>query len=256
MAVLAELFASQPILSLFLAVALGYAVGQINIAGFSLGIGAVLFVGLAIGAIAPKAQITGPIGLIGLTMFLYGIGILYGRQFFEGLSGPGRIYNLLSFGSVIAALLVSLALGRLIGVGTGEILGVFAGSMTSTPTLQAALDLIGNKSPSIGYSVSYPFGVIGPILCFYFMTRTVKPIYPPAPARFHMAEITIERLPAGAVSVGDVTKLLPPGVQISSVRQEHHNRLPDESIMLRLGDALLVVAERQESIGEAVAVLG
>ncbi len=66
-------------------------------------------------------------------MFLYGIGILYGRQFFEGLSGPGRIYNLLAFVAVIAALLVSLALGRLIGVGTGEILGVFAGSMTSTP---------------------------------------------------------------------------------------------------------------------------
>ena len=43
-----------------------------------------LFVGLAIGAIAPKAQIAGPIGLIGLIMFLYGIGILYGRQFFEG----------------------------------------------------------------------------------------------------------------------------------------------------------------------------
>ena len=69
--------------------ALGYAVGQINILGFSLGIGAVLFVGLSIGAIAPKAQIAGPIGLIGLIMFLYGIGILYGRQFFEGLSGPG-----------------------------------------------------------------------------------------------------------------------------------------------------------------------
>src|SRR6185312_3276770 len=169
-AAFAELLGSQPILSLFLAVAVGYAVGQINIFGFSLGIGAVLFVGLAIGGIAPKAQITGPIGLIGLTMFLYGIGILYGRQFFEGLSGPGRIYNLLAFVGVVAALLVSLALGRLIGVGTGEILGVFAGSMTSTPTLQAALDLIGDKSPSIGYSVSYPFGVIGPILCFYFMT--------------------------------------------------------------------------------------
>jgi putative transport protein len=26
-------------------------------------------------------------------MFLYGIGILYGRQFFEGLSGVGRVYN-------------------------------------------------------------------------------------------------------------------------------------------------------------------
>jgi len=256
MAALGDLLASQPILSLFLAVALGYAVGQINIAGFSLGIGAVLFVGLAIGAIAPKAQITGPIGLIGLTMCLYGIGILYGRQFFEGLSGPGRIYNLLSFGAVIAALLVSLALGRLIGVGTGEILGVFAGSMTSTPTLQAALDLIGDKSPSIGYSVSYPFGVIGPILCFYFMTRAVKPTFPPAPERFHMAEITIERLPAGVVTLGDVMKLLPAGVQISSVRRDHHNQLPAESVMLRTGDGLLVVAERPEAIGEVVAVLG
>src|SRR6476620_10124314 len=211
MAALGEFLAAQPILSLFLAVALGYAVGQINIAGFSLGIGAVLFVGLAIGAISPKAQIAGPIGLIGLTMFLYGIGILYGRQFFEGLTGPGRIYNLLAVVGVVAALLVALALGRLIGLGTGEILGMFAGSMTSTPTLQAALDLIGDKTPSIGYSVAYPFGVIGPILCFYFMTRWAKPTFPPAPLQFHMGEITIERLPAGIATLGDILKLLPAG---------------------------------------------
>src|SRR6185503_3120616 len=255
MAALGEFLASQPILSLFLAVALGYAVGQINIFGFSLSIGAVLIVGLAIGAIAPKALIAGPIGLIGLTMFLYGIGILYGRQFFEGLSGPGRIYNLLAFVGVIAALLLALLLGRLLGVDTGQTLGVFAGSMTSTPTLQAALDLMGNKSPSIGYSVSYPFGVIGPILCFYFMTRVVKPSFPPMPAQFHMGEITIERLPAGVVTLGDVTKLLPAGVQVSSVRQEHHNRLPEDSLVLRLGDGLLVVAERQAAIDETAAVL-
>jgi len=256
LATLGAFLASQPILSLFLAVALGYAVGQINIFGFSLGIGAVLFVGLAIGAISPKAQIAGPIGLIGLTMFLYGIGILYGRQFFDGLSGPGRIYNLLAVIGVVAALFVALALGRLIGIGTGEVLGVFAGSMTSTPTLQAALDLIGDKSPSIGYSVSYPFGVIGPILCFYFMTRAAKPSFPPAPAQFHMGEITIERLPAGVVTLGDVLKLLPAGVQVSSVRQDHHNRLPEDSLMLRLGDGLLIVAERPEAIGETAAVLG
>ncbi len=145
MAMIADLLASQPILALFLAVAVGYAVGQVNIFGFSLGIGAVLFVGLAIGAISPKAQIAGPIGLIGLTMFLYGIGILYGRQFFEGLSGPGRLYNLLAFVAVLASLVVALALGWLLGIETGQTLGVFAGSMTSTPTLQAALDLIGQQ---------------------------------------------------------------------------------------------------------------
>ena len=95
-AFLSNLIGAQPILALFLAIGLGYLVGQINILGFSLGIGAVLFVGLAIGAFAPKVQIIGPIGLIGLIMFLYGIGILYGRQFFDGLSGVGKTYNLLS----------------------------------------------------------------------------------------------------------------------------------------------------------------
>ena len=82
-----DIIGSQPILTAFLAIGLGYLVGQISIAGFSLGVGAVLFVGLAIGAFAPKAQIIGPIGLTGLIMFLYGIGILYGRQFFEGMIG-------------------------------------------------------------------------------------------------------------------------------------------------------------------------
>ena len=171
MAFVGDLLGTQPILALFLAIGLGYAVGQINILGFSLGIGAVLFVGLFIGAIAPKAQIAGPIGLIGLIMFLYGIGILYGRQFFEGLTGPGRIYNLLALVAVVAGLLVALGLGAVFDVELGHTLGIFAGSMTSTATLQAALDVMGNSEPSIGYSVAYPFGVIGPILCFYFLTR-------------------------------------------------------------------------------------
>ena len=92
-----DIIGTQPILAAFLAIGFGYLVGQINLGGFSLGVGAVLFVGLAIGAFAPKAQIVGPIGLTGLIMFLYGIGILYGRQFFEGMSGAaGQKYNLLA----------------------------------------------------------------------------------------------------------------------------------------------------------------
>jgi putative transport protein len=108
---------TQPILTVFLAIGLGYLVGQINIGGFSLGVGAVLFVGLALGAFAPKAQITGPIGLTGLIMFLYCIGILYGRQFFEGMVGAaGRRYNLLACIAVLAALVVALVLGKLFDI--------------------------------------------------------------------------------------------------------------------------------------------
>src|SRR3954449_4885388 len=243
MGFVSDLLGSQPILTLFLAIGLGYAVGQISILGFSLGVGAVLFIGLFLGAIAPKAQIAGPIGLIGLIMFLYGIGILYGRQFFEGLSGPGRVYNLLAFVAVIAGLLVALGLGAIFDVKLGHTLGIFAGSMTSTATLQAALDTVGNREPSIGYSVAYPFGVIGPILCFYFLTRRVKPVFPPKPVRFHMGEVTIERLPPSGASLGAVIATLPGSVQVSSVRQDHRNLLPDTDLELRPGDALLIAAD-------------
>src|ERR1041384_5104478 len=104
-----EIVGTQPILAIFLAIGLGYLVGQISIGSFSLGVGAVLFVGLAIGAFAPQAQISGPIGLTGLIMFLYGIGILYGRQFFEGMTGAaGRRYNFLALVAVLAGLLAAL----------------------------------------------------------------------------------------------------------------------------------------------------
>ena len=187
-----QIIGTQPILTAFLAIGVGYLVGQINIFGFSLGVGAVLFVGLALGAFAPKAQIVGPIGLIGLVMFLYGVGILYGRQFFEGMSGAaGRRYNLLAFVAVAVGLAVALGLGHVFDIKIGQTLGIFAGSMTSTATLQAALDTMGNSDPSIGYSVAYPFGVIGPILCIYFMTRRVRPKFPPKELQLHMAEITL-----------------------------------------------------------------
>src|SRR5205085_10716193 len=100
-----NIIGTQPILAVFLAIGVGYLVGQINLGGFSLGVGAVLFVGLAIGAFAPKSQITGPIGLTGLIMFLYGIGVLYGRQFFAGMTGAEcRKYNLLSLIGCVAGL--------------------------------------------------------------------------------------------------------------------------------------------------------
>ena len=187
-----EIIGTQPILAVFLAISVGYLVGQINLGGFSLGVGAVLFVGLAIGAFAPKSQITGPIGLTGLIMFLYGIGILYGRQFFEGMTGAaGRKYNLLALVACVAGLLVALGLGQAFGIKLGHTLGIYAGSMTSTATLQAALDVMKNSEPSIGYSIAYPFGVIGPILCIYFMTRMVQPKFPPKAQRFHMGEVTL-----------------------------------------------------------------
>src|SRR5580700_10909420 len=212
-----EIVGTQPILATFLAIGLGYLVGQISIGGFSLGVGAVLFVGLAIGAFAPKAQITGPIGLTGLIMFLYGIGILYGRQFFEGMVGVGQKYNLLALVACLASLFVALGLGHIFGIKIGHTLGIYAGSMTSTASLQAALDVMKNKDPSIGYSIAYPFGVIGPILCIYFMTRMVKPKFPTKAQHFHMGEISIGEGFAGR-RLADLTAEAMSDLQVTMVR--------------------------------------
>jgi putative transport protein len=251
-----NIIGTQPILTAFLAIGLGYLVGQINLGGFSLGVGAVLFVGLALGAFAPKAQITGPIGLIGLIMFLYGVGILYGRQFFEGMIGAaGRKYNLLAFVAVIAGLFVALGLGHIFGIKVGHTLGLFAGSMTSTATLQAALDTMRNSEPSIGYSVAYPFGVIGPILCIYFMTRAVQPKFPPKEPQLHMAEITLGP-DCSNLTLDNLRQKIPSGVQIEMVRKGHQNFLPSSDLSLAAGDALLVIAERQSDIDDAATRVG
>src|SRR5215218_8766533 len=80
METLAAFLASQPLLALFLVIGLGYALGEVSLGGLSLGVGAVLFVGLALGALVPAAAPPPLLGLLGLVMFLYGIGIQYGRS--------------------------------------------------------------------------------------------------------------------------------------------------------------------------------
>src|SRR5512137_254899 len=121
--------AHQPFLALFLVIALGYALGAVNIKGFSLGVGAVLFSGLLIGFIAPKSQPPAMVGTLGLVMFLYGLGVQFGRQFFEGLTGAtGRKYNLLMVVSMAAATAIAVAEMVMLKVRPALMAGLFAGS--------------------------------------------------------------------------------------------------------------------------------
>jgi len=230
----------SPLLAVFVVIGLGYAIGRISIAGFSLDVGGVLFAGLAVGALAPRATPPGLVSSIGLVMFLYGIGIQYGRQFFAGLRGSGVTWNLLGASGVIAALAVSLAAVDLLGVAPGHAVGLFAGALTSTPTLQAALEAAGNGTPAVGYSVAYPFGVIGPILCMFVFSRVVKARLAPTPAPPTAVEIVLAPERSG-VTVGEVLAGLPPGVHLAAVRQGRENKLPDPHIRLESGDVVLLV---------------
>src|SRR6188472_381747 len=89
------LLEQQPLMALFLTIAIGYLVGEINIKGFSLGVGAVLFVALGVGWFAPKSVPAPAVGTLGLALYLYAVGIQYGNEFFRGLAcAEGRKANL------------------------------------------------------------------------------------------------------------------------------------------------------------------
>src|SRR5688572_31964386 len=91
------LLEQQPLMALALTIALGYVVGEITVKGFSLGVGAVLFVALGVGWFAPKSAPAPMLGTFGLALFLYAVGIHYGRQFVTGLTSPnGLRANLLA----------------------------------------------------------------------------------------------------------------------------------------------------------------
>src|SRR4029450_4899429 len=161
---------------LFLVIAAGYFVGEVNFKGFALGSGAVLFVGLACGAFAPKAAPPGMVGTLGLLLFLYCVGIQYGGVWYRGLTSPsGLRANAAALCGLAASAAVALAIQRMGAAGLPESLGMFAGATTRTPGLQAVLDALGSQDAAVGYSLAYPLGVAGPILCMYVYLAIFKP---------------------------------------------------------------------------------
>src|SRR5918994_560491 len=254
MVAIRSILEASPLLALFIAVAAGYAIGQISIAGVSFGAGAVLFSGLFIGAIAPKAAPPGMVGTLGLVLFVYGVGIQYGPQFFASLRGPGVKYILLAAVAVIASLGVSLLVAGPLGISLATAAGLFAGSGTSTPTLQAALAADGTQDPAIGYSVSYPFGVIGPIVLMTIMAALVKPKFNPPAQSLRVAELTLEHGSRDR-TVGELSVNLPADVKVVAVRHNHANTPATSDTILQEGDGLLVTGS-PASIEQAKASVG
>src|SRR4051794_34964878 len=248
----------QPLMALFFTIAIGYVVGEVSIKGFSLGVGAVLFVALAMGWFAPKSVPAPMVGTLGLALFLYGVGVQYGKQFFIGLTSPAGIKaNAIALTGVVCAGAVSLLFVKMMDLKLGHAMGLFAGSGTSTPTLQAAIATLGNDDPAVGYSVSYPFGVAGPILILYFASMILKPkIEAATVAGLEMLEIAPRNQEHFGRTLGEVMSGLPAGVQIVALRRAHHNQPPSPGHVVAEDDVVLVVASTKEAIELARKFLG
>jgi putative transport protein len=252
------LLEQQPLMALFLTIAIGYLVGEINVKGFSLGVGAVLFVALGVGWFAPKSVPSAMVGTLGLALFLYGVGVQYGKQFFAGLtSRAGLQANVMALTGVLAAGAVSLVFMKTMNLKLGHALGLFAGSGTSTPTLQAAIATLGNDDPAVGYSVAYPFGVAGPILFLYFAFMLLKPkIQVPVGSDLELLEIALRNPELCGRSLGELMSALPAGVQIVALRRDGRNEPASPNFVIAENDVVLGVASTKEALAQAGAILG
>jgi putative transport protein len=258
MTTLAAFLTSQPLLALFLTIALGYLLGAVSIKGLSLGSGAVLFVGLAVGAAAPGLVLPAMLGNLGLLLFLYGVGIAYGAQFFRGLStAEGAKANLAALLAVGAALALTLAAAHwLPSLDLPHALGAFAGAGTSTAALQAALAVFGT-APATGYSMAYPIGVAVPILLLGLYNAWRKPqLASAAPASLHLEEIQVTEFYAIGMTLAEAARNLPRGVSIVAIRRHQHNLVADDSMQLERDDVLLVAGNDSSKLHDAATRFG
>ena len=173
---------------LFTVVGLGYFLGSIKIRGFTLGVSAVLFVGLVFGALDPKAfVIPEVIYVLGLILFVYTVGLQSGSVFFNLFRRQWLRLTALAVVAIAGAALATIVAAQLLGISAPVASGLFCGGLTNTPALAAAVEalrasLAGSSldpaqlrplldGPTVGYSIAYPFGVVGLILAMQVTTR-------------------------------------------------------------------------------------
>ena len=120
----------------------------------------------------PGIQLPDFVAQLGLVLFVYTLGLASGPAFFASLRLRGVRDNLLASGVLSVCALAALGLARALGFGGAEAAGVFAGSLTNTPALAAALETLAARgvsgpalsAPVIACSICYPLGVLVPLV--------------------------------------------------------------------------------------------
>lgn len=163
-----------------LVVALGTLLGRLKVAGISLGVTFVLFVGLAAGhfGLTVPEPVLFFIRDFGLTLFIFFVGLQVGPSFFSSFKSGGLVLNLLTVMIVLLGIVVTVVLWFLLKdwVSLPQMLGVHYGAVTNTPGLgatQEALDLLHYEGENIAvaYACAYPLGVVGAIFCAVLLRK-------------------------------------------------------------------------------------
>jgi putative transport protein len=158
--------------TLALAVTLGLAIGAIQIRSLKLGISGVLFSSLLFGQLGftIDPNVLDFMRDFALIVFMYAIGLQVGPGFGASLRAEGFRLNALSLCVIVVGAVMTAGMAR--WVSKPILPGVYAGAFNTTPGLAAAQESVRNRADGeslatkagTAYSITYPFGVVGPML--------------------------------------------------------------------------------------------
>ena len=253
---MASLFASSPLLALFVVVALGAAIGAIRIGPLRFGAAGALFVGLIVSALHPEVVSThmSIVQPMGLAFFVYCVGISAGATFFQDLRKQTNLLALTTIVCVVGAL-IALAGGRLLGLSSGLTSGLFTGALTAAPALDTATRLTGDPNAAVGYAFGYPVGVIGGIL-IVTITVTRKWVGPkdtPSLAGSSLEAVSIHV--SKHINTRDIDAWRDQRVRLSYLCRDGRTRVTAPGEDLLPGDRVVMVGD-PASIKEAAPLVG
>ncbi|MGC5628639.1 aspartate:alanine exchanger family transporter [Georgenia sp. Z1344] len=242
-----DILAGTPLLTVFLVVALGTALGAIPFGPLRFGAAGALFVGLALGALDPRlGEGLALAQSIGLTLFVYTIGVAAGPSFFRDLRRQAPLMGGATVLVVVFGLLAVVA-GTALDLGPGITGGLFSGSLTATPAMAAASDALGGSTdPAVGYAISYPIAVVVTLLVLSRVARTDLPARrDPAPlSAAGLLTLTVDvTRPRPIADIPGIAFLPgePAGVRVSYLLRDGAVTVADPDDALRTGDRVLLV---------------
>ena len=275
---IAHYLIANPVISIFICLALGYLIGKLKIKSFTIGatVGTLL-VGLLISLVFKGAgtyQIDGTVKTIFFSLFIFAIGYEVGPSFFASLKSSGLKIIILSLFFAVAAFVVSIVLFKAFGIGAGEAGGILAGSLTQSAILGTADSTMkgmlsgtelktAESQMAIAYALTYVFGTVGVVvflkngaakLIGVNLTDTVKKKIDQTNFHESSSENTVVgNIKARAFCIENGAEFI--GKTIGSVEEQYGDELTITQI-IRKGKKVNLASDVQLLEGDTVTIIG
>lgn len=251
--------ALQAIIVLSLVTATGIWFGRIKIAGISLGVTFVFFMGIVAGhlGITIDPAMLNYAESFGLSIFVYALGLQVGPGFFSSLRHGGIQLNLLSLSVILLGTLMSVCMSFTLSIPLQDMVGVLCGATTNTPALGAAQQTLKQmgmsaSSAALGCAVAYPLGVVGVILAILTIRKCFVHKDEPAdkeeddPNHTYIAAFQIHNPGIFHKTVKDLALYSHTRFVISRLWRDGHVSIPTGSTELLENDRILVVTTEKD----------